>query len=97
MWPPTYSGQPTREHIEEDFKSFYFDLALAGTKNILDVLLDLVPHDRIVFGSDFPYAPTPAIELMTESLEEYEMDPELRKKIYFKNALKLFPRFEQGL
>ena len=95
MWPHYYTGLTTEE-IEEDFRSFYFDTAIAGTKNVLDVLLDLVPHDRILFGSDFPYAPSPSIERITKNLQEYKMDPELRKKIYYENALSLFPRMRHA-
>ena len=93
MWPYYYSGQATTAEIEDDFRSYYYDLALAGTKNILDVLLDLVPHDHILFGSDFPYAPSKVIEKITAELDDREMDPPLRKKIYSENALGLFPRF----
>ena len=95
LWPNHYPGQATTAEIEEDFRSYYFDLALAGTKNILDTLLDLVPHDHILFGSDFPYAPSEVVEQVTKELEDREMDPQLREKIYSANALSLFPRFRQ--
>ena len=95
MWPHQYPNGAKTADIEEDFKSFYFDTAIAGTKNVLDVLLDLVPPEQILFGSDFPYAPSPSIIRMTKELEEYKMDPNVRKKIHYENALRLFPRFAQ--
>ena len=94
MWPHYYPGQATTAEIEEDFRSFYFDLAIAGTKNVVDNLLELVPHDHILFGSDFPYAPSAVIQQMTTALETSKIDPALRSQIYFENALRLFPRLK---
>ena len=76
----------------EDAKSFYFDTALAGTANVLDTLLKFAPRDRILFGSDFPYAPNSTIEYFTAKLDEYDMSGDLRQDICRRNALELFPR-----
>ncbi|KAJ9657505.1 hypothetical protein H2198_004266 [Neophaeococcomyces mojaviensis] len=57
--------------------------------------LDLIPHDHILFGSDFPYAPLPAYPAFLEELETFEMEPELRQKINFGNALALIPRLSK--
>lgn len=84
-------GAPRGEQIREDAKSFYFDTALSGTANILDTFLKWVPPDRILFGSDSPYATVEA-EVNTKSLSEYPMEEKLRQKIYRDNALKLIPR-----
>jgi predicted TIM-barrel fold metal-dependent hydrolase len=75
----------------ESFRSFHFDLALSSSPQVLDTLLKMVPHDHILYGSDFPYAPIPAYPAFLQELESYEMDEELRKMINFGNALKLFP------
>ena len=88
-------GGPLGEQIMEDAKSFYFDTALAGTANILDTLLKWAPKDKILFGSDFPYAPDSTIEYFTKSLEDYPMGDEERRNIYQENALKLFPRLRR--
>ena len=93
MWPHYYP-EFTTQQIEEDFKSFYFDTALAGTKNTLDLLFNTVPRSHILFGSDFPYAPYSSIVRMTNGLEDYNMNREQREDIYYKNALRLFPRLE---
>lgn len=92
MYRHMIQGGMTRSQIEEDAKSFYFDLALSGTKNILGLLFDWAPHDHILFGSDFPYAPSPSVIEITEDLDSYHMDEDLRRNINFENALKLFPR-----
>ena len=83
---------PHGEQVTEDAKSFYFDTALAGSANILDTLLKWAPRERVLYGSDFPYATIEA-EWSDEALEGYEMDEEVRKAVYRENALKLFPRF----
>ncbi|KZF25334.1 amidohydrolase 2 [Xylona heveae TC161] len=89
-----YSQKVSREQVEEDAKSFYFDLALSGTSNILDSFLKWAPHDRILFGSDYPYAPAESIGRMTQSYEKYGMSDELRRKIDRANAERVFRRFE---
>ncbi|MCJ1471362.1 hypothetical protein MMC13_000001 [Lambiella insularis] len=90
-------GAPLNEEIIEDAKSFYFDTALSGTANFLDSFLKWAPKDRILFGSDFPYAPNNVIAYMTHSLEKYEMDDSLRENIYEKNGQALFPRLRKWI
>ncbi|KAJ5385296.1 hypothetical protein N7517_003207 [Penicillium concentricum] len=82
----------THDKSMESFRSFHFDLALSSSPQILDMLLKIVPHDHILYGSDFPYAPITAYPAFLEELESYEMSQELRDMINFKNAMKLFPR-----
>ncbi|KAL2817917.1 hypothetical protein BDW59DRAFT_182012 [Aspergillus cavernicola] len=82
----------TYDKAMEAFRSFHYDLALSSSTQVLDMLLRLVPHDHILYGSDFPYAPITAYPAFLEDLEDYEMDPKLRKMINFGNAIKLFPR-----
>ena len=83
---------PHGEQITEDTKSFYFDTALSGSANVLDSLLKWAPAERVLYGSDFPYATVEA-EWSDKELEGYEMDGETRRAVYRENALRLFPRF----
>jgi len=85
----------TGEEIIEDFNSFYFDLALSSSEMFLDLLLKYVPHDHILFGSDFPYAPAAGVVTFASKFEEYKMDVDIRTKINYENALLLFPRLRQ--
>ena len=85
---------PRGKQIIDDAKSFYFDLALGGSANVLDSLLRWAPKDKILFGSDFPYA-SQELEYFTGCLEEYEMKDEIRAKCYRENALALFPRLKE--
>lgn len=82
---------PHGDQILEDLKTFYFDLALASSSNILDSLLKWAPQENILCGTDFPYG-TAEAEYFNSTLEKYEMDEGLRKKCYRDNALRLFPR-----
>ncbi|KAJ5092618.1 2-amino-3-carboxymuconate-6-semialdehyde decarboxylase [Penicillium alfredii] len=82
----------THEKVMEDFRSFYFDLALSASPHVLDMMLKTIPHDHIFYGSDFPYAPITAYPAFLEELEGYEMSQELRDKINFGNAIQLIPR-----
>lgn len=79
------------EQVMEDLKSFYFDLALGGSSTVLDLLNNWAPHDRILYGSDFPFAGG-AGECFEATLESYRMDSQVRKLCYQANALDLFPR-----
>ncbi|KAJ5889338.1 hypothetical protein N7504_010148 [Penicillium tannophilum] len=84
------------QQIMDDFRSFYFDLALSSSPHVLDMALKMIPHDHILYGSDFPYAPITAYPAFLEDLEGYDMSEELRSKINFKNAVSLIPRLAQS-
>lgn len=85
----------THDKVMEAFRSFHFDLALSSSPQVLDLLLKMVPHDHILYGSDFPYAPVTAYPAFLEELEGYGMEQKLRDMINFGNAMKLFPRLAQ--
>lgn len=40
----------TYEKVMEDFRSFYFDLALSSAPHVLDLALKVIPHDHILYG-----------------------------------------------
>ena len=82
----------TPEAIMEDAKSFYFDIALAGTANVLDSLHGWAPAEHVLYGSDYPYATVEAE--YTRKLEEYDVGAKDRHIYYAGNALKLFPRLD---
>ncbi|KAL3490369.1 hypothetical protein BJX62DRAFT_252019 [Aspergillus germanicus] len=76
----------TSTELFEDFRSFYFDLALSSSPAVLNMLLDLVPHNQIIYGSDFPYADSDKIAGFREELDAFRMGDKLRKMIYQGNA-----------
>ncbi|KAF7155437.1 hypothetical protein CNMCM5623_007508 [Aspergillus felis] len=92
----SYRMGTTYEQVMRDFRSFYYDLALSSSPQVLDMALKMIPRDHLLFGSDFPYAPAPAYPGFLEDLESYEMEQELRDMINFGNATKLIPRLARG-
>ncbi|KAL8687472.1 MAG: hypothetical protein Q9218_006364 [Villophora microphyllina] len=86
----------TTEEFLEDAQRFYYDTALSTNEHTLRLLLGFAQKDHILFGTDFPYAPTKTIETHTDMLEGYQLDSESRQRIYRDNALKLLPRFALG-
>ncbi len=56
-------------------------------------LLDLVDADRLLYGTDFPFAETPGIEANANALERsHLLKPRDVKEILRGNAVSLFPR-----
>lgn len=43
------------------FRKFYYDVALSSAPQVLQLLLDTVPHDHILFGVSTPYKKPPRI------------------------------------
>ncbi|KAF2104725.1 amidohydrolase 2 [Rhizodiscina lignyota] len=82
------------EEIVEEAKMFYFDTAISANEITLKALLALAKPGHILFGSDFPNAPTKGIEFFRKSLDEFEMDKETRKNIEYGAAHELFPRLK---
>ncbi|RDH28962.1 hypothetical protein BDQ94DRAFT_162374 [Aspergillus welwitschiae] len=79
--------------LMEALRSFYYDLALSSAPAVLNLLLDLIPHDHIMYvGSDYPNAPPIKVAGYRENLDAFHMNEELRDKVYFGNAQKLLSR-----
>lgn len=93
----TFAKTPkTPQEILKDAKTFYYDLALSSSHAVLKMLLDFVPHDHILYGSDFPYSGSPPVLAFTADLESFPISQELRDMIYFGNAHALLPRLAQS-
>ena len=92
MYDYQLSEKPTEKFLE-DARSFYYDTALSTNKHTLTLLVDFAQKDHILFGSDFPYAPTKTIETHTEMLEKSEIHEGIKQKIARDNAVALMPRF----
>ncbi|KAI7973004.1 hypothetical protein EIK77_001578 [Talaromyces pinophilus] len=82
----------SREELLEDARTFYFDPALSANPITLQALLSFAKPGHILFGTDYPNAPTPGIHYLTQSLEKYDMEEDTRQAIYTGAALQLFPR-----
>ncbi|KAK0191047.1 hypothetical protein F5146DRAFT_1103231 [Armillaria mellea] len=85
----------TSDEIMDDFKSFYFDTALASCETNLIMIESFAQPDRLLFGTDFPAVTTETTKWYTTRLERFYGEKEARlQEIVFENALKLFPRFD---
>ncbi|GAP88297.1 putative amidohydrolase 2 [Rosellinia necatrix] len=74
-------------------RSFYFDLALSSNPLTLDLILQFAKPGHVLYGSDFPYAPTKTICTNDRMLEEYAgMDDQIRHSVVRGAATQLFPR-----
>ena len=71
---------------------FYYDLALSGNEFTMGLLMRFADEDKVLFGTDYPYAPTKTIVTHTKGVEAFAMSAELEWKVVRGNALKLFPR-----
>lgn len=81
------------ERFIEDARSFYFDTALSSAPLTLSLLKEFARPGHVLFGSDYPYAPTPAIRMMDKFLDEREgNDGDFVTSVNFQAALELFPR-----
>ncbi|HBP4632906.1 TPA: amidohydrolase [Pseudomonas aeruginosa] len=82
-----------RHYIER----FYFDTALSPSKYSMVALKELVDPSRILFGSDFPFAPAPASALQCRTLDESDLFPEqVKYGIARGHALDLFPQYRHS-
>ena len=79
---------------DANLRSLWFDLAGSPTAESVRRLLALTTPDRILYGSDFPYAPAPALAAGLAKLRaELAADPELAphaEAILDGNARRLF-------
>ncbi|MEU9370511.1 amidohydrolase family protein [Streptomyces avermitilis] len=60
---------PTTEQLLAKFKLFFWDTALSSGPDAFPSFLAFADHKRILFGSDFPYAPAPVAMKFTEILD----------------------------
>jgi predicted TIM-barrel fold metal-dependent hydrolase len=79
--------------ILDDLQSFYFDTALSGSPAALPSLLAFAKPGHVLFGSDWPFAPAPAVAYFTGQLDAYAaLDADGHAAIDRVNAAALFPK-----
>ncbi|KAI8144089.1 hypothetical protein BJV82DRAFT_556952 [Fennellomyces sp. T-0311] len=70
--PFEYDGHTTDfDEFRENLNRFYLDLALSASAPQLEALVAFGATDRLLFGTDFPYAPQAGIMLNTQFLKTY--------------------------
>ncbi|MBB4689534.1 amidohydrolase family protein [Amycolatopsis jiangsuensis] len=79
-----------------DLRTFYFDTALSASPTALPALLAFARPERILFGSDWPFAPDMAVHYFATGLEEHlrntPFGTTISTAIDHGNAAALFPR-----
>jgi predicted TIM-barrel fold metal-dependent hydrolase len=84
--------QRSREEIFAGVKTFWYDNALASGPQPMGALAQIAAHERIVFGSDWPFCND---RVVTEEVADFTapgfLTPDAVALIAWKNALALFP------
>ncbi len=75
------------------FDKFYYDTALSASPTALPSLLALADANHISYGSDWPFAPSVAIDIFDHGLERYPLSPEQCYAVNRGTGETLFPRF----
>ena len=89
----TSQGIEPRRHLRD----LYFDLAGFVTEGTLGGLLDLVAPTQLLYGSDWPFTPGPAIKPLADQLDGNPLiDETTRSAMHRDNALGLFPRLDRA-
>ncbi|MFM0614334.1 amidohydrolase family protein [Paraburkholderia nemoris] len=73
-------------------RSFYFDTALSAGNAPLSALTQVADPDHILFGTDFPFAPTSAIRQFGKVLDNIQIPGIELDKVYGNNAGRLLGR-----
>ena len=82
------------EHVLDDFRSFYFDTALSSSPAALPSLLAFARPGHVLFGSDWPFAPSAGVGLFAGMLDAFPgLDDAGHAAINRASAERLFPRF----
>jgi predicted TIM-barrel fold metal-dependent hydrolase len=79
--------------LRDDFTGFYFDTALSASAAALPALLAFARPGHVLYGSDWPFAPDPAVLYFNAGLDEYPLADADRRAVERTNAAALFPRF----
>jgi aminocarboxymuconate-semialdehyde decarboxylase len=84
---------PTTGQLPAKFKRFYWDTALSSGPDAFPSFLASADHNRILFGSDFPYAPAPVPAAFNQLLDTRSgLTDEQKTAFNHDNAKKIFRR-----
>ncbi|MYV43153.1 amidohydrolase family protein [Streptomyces sp. SID1328] len=84
---------PSTEELLAKFRLFYWDTALSSGPDAFPSFLAFADHERILFGSDFPYAPASVATAFDQLLDtDSGLTDEQKTAFNRGNAKKLFTR-----
>ncbi|KAF4332158.1 amidohydrolase family [Fusarium beomiforme] len=89
---PEFGKIMSAEDIISQAKQFYFDTALAGSQEMFPLIFGFAKPGHLLFGSDFPHAPERLSKGFTQFVDNFTMEEEKKREIYYGAAFKLFPR-----
>lgn len=77
--------------VVPELRRLYYDTALSANWQAFRSLFELVTPDKVLFGSDYPFAPEATMTGSVKALQEMGLEPEVLRGIERDHALKLFP------
>jgi predicted TIM-barrel fold metal-dependent hydrolase len=86
----SWDGSP--EDVLTELRRFYFDTALSAGPTSLPSLQAFADPGHILYGSDGPFAPVPAVAEFDRNLDSYDWPGDELRAINRGNAESLFPR-----
>ncbi len=75
--------------VAGELRKFWFDTALSASPSSLAALLEFADPKRIVFGTDFPFAPSPIIQAHTRAIDTLSVPAGKLEDISSGNAVQL--------
>ena len=89
-----------REHVPDgvvaELERLYYDTALSANRLAFASLLALVTPDKVLFGSDYPFAPEATMTATVDGLAGLGLEAEVLRGIERDNAFALFPHLAAG-
>jgi 6-methylsalicylate decarboxylase len=85
--------QLSREEVYAGLRHFWYDNALAPGEQTFGALDHVAAQERVVFGTDFPFANPRVIAEMIRTYESGFLPDDRRAAIDRANALALFPKY----
>ena len=83
--------KPAGDFMEE-CRAFYFDIALAGYRGPLQLLLDFAQPEHVLYGTDYPFARDGVVAQQAVAINEILEGRSLTAQVGWEAALLLFPR-----
>jgi 6-methylsalicylate decarboxylase len=82
--------------VSGELSRAWFDTTSSTNPATFECLRGVLPFDRILFGTDFPFVPAGTTESAIRNLSQLNLTASERSHLSFGNALSLFPRLQQG-
>ena len=95
--PPSHPMRQIPHPPSYYFKKLYYETAFSYSPSSLRCTLDLAGVDHLLFGMDYPYSYGPFARDSIKKIEDFGFSEEEKEKVFFRNAMKIFPRIKEKL